>query len=106
MAHSLGRCLTARRIPFPWPNRQFFDALVQLAEPPGGFEADNDEQVVLLAYLVWFVRHRRRLFRKWGAMVRSAENYCAAAHAATLVIFVVGLTARWLQPPRGSKATR
>jgi hypothetical protein len=33
-----------------------------------------------------------RLFRKWGATVRSAERFGAAAHAASLVMFVIGLT--------------
>jgi hypothetical protein len=32
-----------------------------------------------------------RLFRKWGAMVRSVGRFGAAAHAASLVMFVVGL---------------
>ena len=32
------------------------DAFVQLAEPPGGFGAEQDEQeVVLLAYQVWYL---------------------------------------------------
>ena len=51
--------------PFPWSIRQFFgvfpravdpDALVQLAEPPGGFGAAQDEEeVVVLAYQVWYL---------------------------------------------------
>ena len=51
--------------PFPWSIRQFFgvfpravdpDALVQLAEPPGGFGAEQDEEeVVVLAYQVWYL---------------------------------------------------
>ncbi len=51
--------------PFPWTIRQFFgvfprtvdpDAFVELAAPPGGFGADHDEQeVVLLAYQVWYL---------------------------------------------------
>ena len=51
--------------PFPWSIWQFFgvfpravdpDALVQLAEPPGGFGAEQDEEeVVLLAYQVWYL---------------------------------------------------
>jgi hypothetical protein len=51
--------------PFPWSIRQFFgvfpravdpDALVQLAEPPGGFGAGQDEEeVVVLAYQVWYL---------------------------------------------------
>ncbi|GAB2999424.1 hypothetical protein [Mycobacterium bourgelatii] len=51
--------------PFPWSVRQFFgvfpravdpDALVELAEPAGGFGAERDEQeVVLLAYQVWYL---------------------------------------------------
>ncbi len=50
---------------FPWSVRQFFgvfpravdpDALVELAEPPDGFGAEQDEQeVVLLAYQVWYL---------------------------------------------------
>jgi hypothetical protein len=32
-----------------------------------------------------------RLFRKWGVTVRSAERFGAATHAASLVMFVVGL---------------
>ena len=51
--------------PFPWSIRQFFgvfprvvdpDALVELAEPPGGFGAEQDEEeVVVLAYQVWYL---------------------------------------------------
>jgi len=51
--------------PFPWSIWQFFgvfpravdpDAFVELAEPPGGFGAEQDEQeVVLLAYQVWYL---------------------------------------------------
>jgi hypothetical protein len=51
--------------PFPWSIRQFFgvfpravdpDALVQLAEPPGGFGAEqHEEEVVVLAYQVWYL---------------------------------------------------
>jgi hypothetical protein len=51
--------------PFPWSSWQFFgvfpravdpDAFVQLAEPLGGFGAEQDEQeVVLLAYQVWYL---------------------------------------------------
>lgn len=51
--------------PLPWSIRQFFgvfpravdpDALVQLAEPPGGFGAEQDEEeVVVLAYQVWYL---------------------------------------------------
>ncbi|WP_018602449.1 hypothetical protein [Mycobacterium sp. 155] len=51
--------------PFPWSIRQFFgvfpravdpDALVQLVEPPGGFGTGQDEEeVVLLAYQVWYL---------------------------------------------------
>jgi hypothetical protein len=192
--------------PFPWSIWQFFgvfpravdpDAFVELVEPPGGLEAEQDEQeVVLLAYQVWYLspslpirslvaghpeafQNRRvisliacrnmwysaaiealqqatslvttlrwlltgkrepflwfgragvgdaelarvtavgrsiaeqgnsqadaapivptlaaadlfagRLFRKWGVTVRSAGRFGAAAHAASLVMFVVGL---------------
>jgi hypothetical protein len=51
--------------PFPWSIRQFFgvfprvvdpDALVQLVEPPGGFGSEQDEEeVVVLAYQVWYL---------------------------------------------------
>ena len=32
-----------------------------------------------------------RVFRKWGATVRSARRFGGAAHAASLVTFVLGL---------------
>lgn len=51
--------------PLPWSIQQFFgvfsrsvdpDAAVELLEPPGGFGAEQDEQeVVLLAYQVWYL---------------------------------------------------
>jgi hypothetical protein len=49
--------------PFPWPIRRFFgvfpaavdpDALVELAEPAGGFDTDPEE-LVILAYQVWYL---------------------------------------------------
>jgi hypothetical protein len=53
VAHSLGRCPTARRVPVSVvhlavlrsvPRAVDPDAFVQLAEPPGGFGAEQDEQ--------------------------------------------------------------
>jgi hypothetical protein len=52
--------------PFPWPIRRFFgvfpasvnpEALVELIEPAGGFETETDgpEELVILAYQVWFL---------------------------------------------------
>ncbi len=51
--------------PFPWSIRQFFgvfsravdpDAFVQLEAPPGGFGAeDNEQEIVVLAYQVWYL---------------------------------------------------
>ncbi len=49
--------------PFPWPIRRFFevfpasvdpDSLVELIEPKGGFHTDPEE-LVILAYQVWFL---------------------------------------------------
>ena len=49
--------------PFPWPIRRFFgvfpaavdpEALVELAEPAGGFET-KPEELVILAYQVWYL---------------------------------------------------
>jgi hypothetical protein len=49
--------------PFPWPVRRFFaifpasvdpEALVELAEPAGGFET-GPEELAILAYQVWFL---------------------------------------------------
>lgn len=49
--------------PFPWPIRRFFavfpasvdpEALVELAEPPGGYET-GPEELAILAYQVWFL---------------------------------------------------
>jgi hypothetical protein len=49
--------------PFPWPMRRFFgvfpaavdpDALVDLVEPAGGFETEPEE-LVILAYQVWYL---------------------------------------------------
>ncbi|RDH77613.1 hypothetical protein DVS77_14615 [Mycolicibacterium moriokaense] len=49
--------------PFPWPLRRFFgvfpaavdpEALVELVEPVGGFGSDP-EQLVILAYQVWYL---------------------------------------------------
>ncbi|WP_137145105.1 hypothetical protein [Mycolicibacterium sp. CR10] len=49
--------------PFPWPIRRFFgafppsvdpEALVELVEPAGGFET-GPEELVILAYQVWFL---------------------------------------------------
>ena len=49
--------------PFPWPIRRFFgvfpaavdpDALVELVEPAGGFGTEPEE-LVILAYQVWFL---------------------------------------------------
>ena len=49
--------------PFPWPIRRFFgvfpaavdpEALVELVEPAGGFDTDPEE-LVILAYQVWYL---------------------------------------------------
>ena len=49
--------------PFPWPIRRFFgvfpaavdpEALVELVEPAGGFETEPEE-LVILAYQVWYL---------------------------------------------------
>lgn len=49
--------------PFPWPIRRFFgvfpaavdaESLVELVDPPGGFCTDP-EQLVILAYQVWYL---------------------------------------------------
>ncbi len=49
--------------PFPWPIRRFFgvfpaavdpEALVELAEPAGGFET-GPEELAILAYQVWYL---------------------------------------------------
>ncbi len=49
--------------PFPWPIRRFFgvfpaavdpEALVELAEPAGGFETEPEE-LAILAYQVWYL---------------------------------------------------
>jgi len=49
--------------PFPWPIRRFFgvfpaavdpEALVELAEPAGGFDTEPEE-LVILAYQVWYL---------------------------------------------------
>jgi hypothetical protein len=49
--------------PFPWPIRRFFgvfpaavdpEALVELVEPAGGFDGDPEE-LVILAYQVWYL---------------------------------------------------
>ena len=52
--------------PFPWPIRRFFgvfpaavnpEAFVELVEPAGGFgtETDGPEEMVILAYQVWYL---------------------------------------------------
>ena len=66
--------------PFPWSIRQFFgvfpravdpDALVQLAEPPGGFGAEQDEEeVVVLAYQGGTCRLRCPSGRCWRRIPR------------------------------------
>ena len=50
--------------PFPWPIRRFFgvfpaavdpEALVELVEPAGGFGRTRAEELVILAYQVWYL---------------------------------------------------
>ena len=88
--------LTGKREPFLWFGRAgVSDAELarvtvvgrSVAEQ-GNCPADAAPIVPTLAAADLFAG---RLFRKWGVTVRSAERFGAAAHAASLVMFVVGL---------------
>jgi hypothetical protein len=87
--------LTGKREPFLWFGRAGVgDAELARVTAVGrsiadeGCRADTAPIVPTLAAADLFAG---RLFRKWGATVRSAERLGAAAHAASLVMFVVGL---------------
>jgi hypothetical protein len=90
--------LTGKREPFLWFGRAGVDdaelaritAVGRSIAQQGSCPADAAPLVPTLAAADLFAG---RLFRKWGVIARSAERLGAAAHAASLVVFVVGLAA-------------
>jgi hypothetical protein len=88
--------LTGKREPFLWFGRAGV-AEAELARVAGVgrsiAEQGNwpDDAAPIVPTLAVADLFAGRLFRKWGAKVRSAGRFGATAHAASLVMFVVGL---------------
>lgn len=88
--------LTGKREPFLWFGRAGVGdaelarvtAVGRIIAEQGNCPADAAPVVPTLAAADLFAG---QLFRKWGVTVRSAERFGAAAYAASLMMFVVGL---------------